>query len=244
VLEIDDVVTGIRARLRPRARIAGFEDRRFDRRYALDTGGVVEPTDLDVVEGDPTTGFTYVATPVRVARSWLRVLPGDPREFTFVDLGAGKGRVLAIAAGHGFRRVVGVEFASELHDAARGNARAAAKHGIRFETRLGDAGSFEFPAGPLVVHLNNPFAEPVMRRVLENLESAYATGPAPIVVVYQQQAQEEERHRTANIELLDDTPFLQGRTIEPRGWFDRRMLAAFTIRIYESEEAARLREAQ
>jgi SAM-dependent methyltransferase len=224
-----------RARIRPLERLINFENRRFDERYGIDAEGYAEPEDL-TVEGEPRTGFTYVATPVRLGRWWLRELPVDPARFTFVDMGSGKGRVLALAAAHGFGRVIGVEFARELHEIAVRNAGAARARGLDFEPILGDAAEFEFPDAPLVAHFNNPFAESVMRRVLTNLARSYESHPRPVVVVYQQLTVEEDRHSTRNLVLLDDLPFLRGRSLARRGLVDRRVLAPFTARLYESVE--------
>ena len=234
------VVAAIRSRARAKQRFLTWEDARFDRSLGITTSGEAEPSELTVRAGEVATGFSYVATPVRLARSWLRALPTAHRDFTFIDMGSGKGRVLALAGRHGFERVVGVEFATELHEAAEANARAAAKRGVRFESRLCDAAEFDFPDHPLVVHFNNPFAESVMARVLESLARAYASKSAPVVVVYQQRTIEEERHATRNLELLDDLRFLSGRSVEPQRWLDRRMLSAFTVRVYESPEAVGL----
>lgn len=38
----------------------------------------------------------------------------QPREYIFIDIGCGKGRVLAIASKLGFRRVIGIEMSPEL----------------------------------------------------------------------------------------------------------------------------------
>jgi hypothetical protein len=224
-----------RARIRPLWRLVEYENRRFDRRYDIEVDGLAEPEDL-TVEGDPSTGFTYVATPVRLARGWLREVPGDPAQYTFVDMGSGKGRVLALAAAHGFRRVVGIEFAHELHEIALRNASAAATRGLVFEPTLGDSGAFEFPDAPLVIHFNNPFAEDVMVRVLANLTTSYRSSPRRVVVVYQQVAEEEARHSTRNLSLLDDVPFLRGRFLQHQGLIDRRVFAPYVVRMYVSPE--------
>jgi SAM-dependent methyltransferase len=203
----------------------------------MDTSGRLEPEALTIAEGDPTTGVTYAGTHPRLARWWLQAVPRDPEHFTFVDMGSGKGRVLLFAAQHGFSRVIGVEFAEELHLRALENAHAAEGHGPAFEPVLGDAGAFEFPLEPLVVHFNNPFLEPVMVRVLANLTRSYESKPRPVVVVYQQMTVEGPRHRTRNLELLEGVPFLRGGTLAKQGWLDRRMLRPFTVRVFRSPEA-------
>ena len=50
------------------------------------------------------------------------------------------------------------------------------------------------------------------------LNESYEHEPRAIVVVYQQAAHEKPEHTTKNLELLAETPFFVGRTLEPDGW--------------------------
>ena len=220
-----------------RRRLLLLESRRFDRSRGVDTGGAVEPEALTVVSGDAAAGFTYTGTPPTVAFLWLRELP-SPEAFTLVDLGSGKGRVLLLGVEHGFRRVIGVEFARELHDAARRNILAAGAEAT-VELVLGDAGAYRFPYDPLVVYCNNPFDDRVMRQVLENLERSYEERPRPIVVVYQQLRTEPSRHATDNLALLADAAFLtRRRVVAPRPWRERLLLGGrYVVEVFESAEA-------
>jgi SAM-dependent methyltransferase len=236
----DDTYRRLRSKVRWQQRLKSWEAARFDRKLGVDTAGRLFPADLTIPEGDADLGVVYEGTSMRAARWWLPALPADRARFTFIDLGSGKGRALLLAKQAGFGRVIGVEFAEELHRVAAGNAEAAAKHGLPIETYLGDAGSFEFPDGPLVVHFFNPFHDPVMRRVIENLTDSYTRDPRPVVVLYHQMTVEEPQDATGNIALLDDVPFLTGRTLEPaKGLLDRKLLGWFTVRIYESAELSR-----
>jgi hypothetical protein len=109
------------------------------------------------------------------------------QEFTFVDLGSGKGRVLLMAAQYGFKRIVGVEFMPEWHRIAETNIRKfIAQYGIAspIESFCMDAREFNFPAGPLVVYLFNPFPEPVLAAVLEKLRQSWVANPRPVFVAY------------------------------------------------------------
>ena len=226
----------LRAARHPLANLVATEGRRFDSRLGIETEGKAEPTELTIAHGDPGSGFSYVPTPLRLGLLWLAALPPDRERFTFIDMGSGKGRVLALAASSGFGRVVGVEFAHELHELASSNATAASERGVNFEPLLIDAATYRFPSGPLVVHFNNPFDESVMTNVLQNLNESYEHEPRAIVVVYQQAAHEKPEHTTKNLELLAETPFLVGRTLEPDGWIDRRVLAPYLVRVFESPE--------
>ena len=77
-----------------------------------------------------------------------------------------------------------------------------------------------------------------MEHVIANLTSSYDDHPRPVVVVYQQMTVEQPEHDTTNLTLLDRIPFLSGRTLDPpSGAINRRVLAPFTVRVYESPEA-------
>jgi SAM-dependent methyltransferase len=98
--------------------------------------------------------------------------------FNFVDLGCGKGRTLAVASEFPFIDIVGVELSSALVSVARANAKIIARNfpsrtGIRVVE--GDAATYDLPAGDLVLYLYNPFAEPVVARVVQALEAAMAS---------------------------------------------------------------------
>jgi SAM-dependent methyltransferase len=225
---------------RVRAGLTRLGGRQFDRREGVDTGGQAEPVDLTVVEGDASSGFTYAATPLRLAAAVLDAVPFPARDATFVDLGCGKGRVLLCAARRGYREVVGVEFAHELHATAVANA-AAFRHRhpgtAPIRAVLGDAARFAFPSGPLAVYCNNPFAGDVMAGVIAGLRRSYEAEQRPVAVVYQQLRHEEERHRTANGELLAASGFLVEVPYGPRRLLDRVLLGGYSIRCFLSAEA-------
>jgi hypothetical protein len=47
-----------------------------------------------------------------------------------------------------------------------------------------DARDFDFPHGPLVVYLFNPFPEPVLAAVLDRLRQSLAKSPRPMFLAY------------------------------------------------------------
>jgi hypothetical protein len=222
------------------------EDVRFERSVGIDATGKASPSELTVVDGDATEGHLYTAEHVRVTRWWLGALPSRLDEFDFVDMGSGKGRVLFAAAERGFHRVLGVEFAIELHQQAEVNVKRARGLGAGSEIipLLGDAGSYEFPLNPLVVHFNNPFSEAVMEQVRANLTDSYERRPRPIFAVYQQLAK-EHRYRTRNAALLAGAPaFIRHRQLSPRTLVDKLLLAQSRVDICETREAVELIEAE
>src|SRR3954453_11770424 len=189
---------------RRRARLLQWETDRFERSAGIESGGWLWLSEGTIPEGDIAKGNPFGTAPVRVTRWWLRFLPRRLEDFTFIDLGSGRGRVLFGVASSGFRRVVGVEFVEELHRDALANVeRYGAPNGSgEIEPVLGDAASYEFPLEPLVVHFCNPFSEAIMEPVIANLVASYEQHPRPIFALYHQSWIEPDDRRTRNVELL------------------------------------------
>jgi SAM-dependent methyltransferase len=132
-------------------------------------------------------GHPYFATEPWLFEQIMQALPADLCEFTFVDLGSGKGRALLMASDYPFRRILGIEFLSALHHAAKKNIGEYSSERQRckqIESVCMDARDFEFPSGPLVVYMFNSFPEPVFAEVLENLRRSIEQIPRPVYVAY------------------------------------------------------------
>lgn len=176
---------------------------RVDRKYGSETGGRISLDRLEIESANVGEGVQYEPVSELYLRRMLRAVPIPPDTYDFVDLGTGKGRPLLVAAEYPFRRLIGIEFSPELHEIAQQNvARFRARTGStqEFELHLGDATSFDFPPAPLVLHLFNPFGEPVLRRVLSRLEASLGQAPRDVVVLYFYPL-----HRR----VLDEAPFLR-----------------------------------
>ena len=111
----------------------------------------------------------------------------DFSQFTFIDMGSGKGRVLLMAAMYPFRHVIGVEVQPDLHAIAEQNIEmfdVSGRQCTRIESVCMDAREFQFPQTPLLVYLFNPFPDYVLRNVLENLGRSLAENPRITYVAY------------------------------------------------------------
>jgi hypothetical protein len=137
---------------------------------------------------DWTAGFPYLPIRPNTARQVILSLPiSDPSDYTFIDLGSGKGRMLLIASEFSFRRVIGVEMREDLHHQALENVRRyrrPAAPSSRIDCQLVDATQFDFPAGKLVVYLFNPFSAEIMGKVFQRLDASFEQDPREIVLVY------------------------------------------------------------
>jgi SAM-dependent methyltransferase len=129
----------------------------------------------------------YQATDPALFREMMASLPIEFDQFTFVDLGSGKGRTLLMASEYPFRKIVGVELIAELHRAAEENIRlyrSATQRCSQIEAVCADACEFVLPATPLVLYLFHPLPEVGLQRVLRNLERSLEQSPRPGWIVY------------------------------------------------------------
>lgn len=111
----------------------------------------------------------------------------DCSEFTFIDLGSGKGRALLLASEYPFRHIIGVEILPELHQIALQNVERFDSERQRcssIECWCGDARDYVFPPDPAFLYLFNPFFEPILERVLLSLEQSVRQKPRRVLLVY------------------------------------------------------------
>jgi SAM-dependent methyltransferase len=162
-------------------------DHSFDRKFGTDTAGSVPRSELGIADSAAReNAILYLPSPARVTRWMLDNVGIEHRNFTFVDLGCGKGRVLLVAAEYPFKRVVGVEISAALSAIARANA--ASDHFSRkrpdIEVQNTDATTFDFPETDLLIHLYHPFEPALTRAVLSHLEESVQARPRTVVVAY------------------------------------------------------------
>ena len=170
-----------------RHRMQLLEDRAFDRRWCVDTGGTVEIDDLAMSATRREHAVEYVPTPAASLACLLDSLPIDHASCSFIDIGCGKGRVLLVAAAWPFRSVTGVELATDLAHTAEQNLASIRARGCRCQKLAVlnmDAAEYRFPEGPLVVFLYNPFSAEVLQLVVDRLREALQEQPRPVTVIY------------------------------------------------------------
>jgi SAM-dependent methyltransferase len=155
----------------------------FDQTYGVDTSGLVPAANL--LTGHPNdehvTAYYGVAPSIlrQLIAHWRETIPPHPiHRYTFVDIGAGKGRALLVASQLRFQRVVGVELNPALAAIARQNAAQwTAAHAADstapqlspIEVLEQDALDLTFAPTPTVLFLFHPFEAPVLTQLLDNI---------------------------------------------------------------------------
>lgn len=161
-----------------------FGDAEYDWNYRVDT------TSANVGWRARLIGLfnsSYQPIEAEIFREMMNTLAIDFSQFTFIDIGSGKGRALLLASEYPFRRIIGVELLPELNRIAQENIRAFAMargHEISAESVCGDATHFEFPNEPLVIYFFHPLTEAGFRQVTANLQASSLAQPREIHILY------------------------------------------------------------
>jgi len=149
----------------------------FDRKLGVETAILVRLPETE--SKNHSCGRGYQASDISLVE-WALALSGVPFErTTFVDIGCGKGRVLILASRKPFKRIIGFDYSPDLLNTCRKNLKHLGLE-ERCETDLGDAVSFVFPEGELMLFLYNPFDSPLFEAVLERIRSI----KDPVTIAY------------------------------------------------------------
>jgi len=170
----------------PARRKARYGDIDFDWDHRVDTTAANVGWRSDLAGA--MAGALYQPTSPGVFHEVFSTLGIDYSEYTFLDIGSGKGRALLMAADYPFARVAGIELLPELHRAAVENIqqyKSESQRCFQVESICGDARQVELPPGRLLVYLFNPLPRAALQDFAERLAAREA------IVVYHNPVHED-----------------------------------------------------
>jgi SAM-dependent methyltransferase len=176
----------------------GFTRHPFDLEFGVRTSGLVAGRHLKSGHRHDrhNTAYYGIAPSVFEAlmKRWRKSGPAALiEEFSLIDIGAGMGRAVLMAAEMPFRAVVGVELNATLAGIARRNLtlwRAAGRARAPMKIVCQDAVEFQLPHGPCLALLFNPFGAPVLRRLLAGWRKVLAGRAGDLDLLYVNNEQE------------------------------------------------------
>jgi SAM-dependent methyltransferase len=176
-------------RPRDRLKLTTFPIHPFDQTHGVDTSGLVPAKHLVTGHANDEHVTAYYGVAPSILRTlidrWRETIPPYPiSRYTFIDIGAGKGRGLLVASEYRFRKVIGVELNSSMTGIARHNiAHWTRTHAeditapplAPIEVVEQDALEFDLPATPTLLFLFHPFEAPVLKQLLRRIETRFAS---------------------------------------------------------------------
>jgi SAM-dependent methyltransferase len=146
---------------------------KFDKKHGVSTSGNLTLDELGI---DDPYSVLYVPTHERVMNHVLKNLDINYQDYTFVDLGCGKGRAVLMAMKFPFKEVIGVELSAQSSTIAKANTEIFNTKGLQqcknVEIRCENALDFQIPQVNVIFYLYRPFIGPVLEQVLDNISEA------------------------------------------------------------------------
>lgn len=182
----------------------------FDLEYGVRTSGLVAGRNLVAGHRHDRFATAYYAVAPSVFQGilvrWRRCRPvASIDEFTFVDLGAGMGRAMLLAARYPFRAILGVELNPTLARIGKRNMalwRAEGRGQAPLRLACGDVTEFDLPPGPCVAFMFNPFGGPVLRRMLNRWTRSISQQAGQLDILYVNNEQEGILERRKDFKRL------------------------------------------
>jgi SAM-dependent methyltransferase len=167
------------ARLVRAARGREWRSHPIDEVYRIETSGRLGRREISSGTGSDPHNVGYAGAQPSILRQCLALIPQT--DGSFVDLGCGKGRMLAVASEFGFSSIVGIEISPLVVGIARRNAETIRKrHPDRTAITVveGDATKPNLPTnGVVVLFFYNSFRRPLVEALVRSLEAHCASHP-------------------------------------------------------------------
>ena len=163
-----------------------YHEIRGEKKYELDTARLNGLTRLTVTGNNLPHAEIYQGASYFLLEHLFTRLRTLHRGSSFIDMGCGKGRALAVAAHYGFMHITGVDFALDLCEQAARNCKKLLHKFPALDCRVicADAAGYKFEESTDTIYFFNPFDQIIMAQVLKNILESLYRHPRPLFVVY------------------------------------------------------------
>lgn len=157
-----------------------------EKKYGISTTGITELKNFNIDSDTLENAQPYQGANYYLIESLFEYLKLHGANNSIIDMGCGKGRVMAVAAHYGFKDIKGIDFSSELCEKAIENLiEARAKYPeTTFTIINADASIYKIEKETNVVFMFNPFDEEVMEIVANNIRLSLKANPRKLYIAY------------------------------------------------------------
>jgi SAM-dependent methyltransferase len=158
---------------------------RGEKKYGICTTGI-DDLSKSVSANDREHASIYQPVNYYTAEMLMNKLDNNDVTGAFLDIGCGKGRMLAIAASYGFSNIIGIDFSAQLCHEAIGQASLIEDkvRGVSITVECEDARTYEIPKEVSVIFMFNPFDDLVMNDFLVRVRQTLKENPRKLKILY------------------------------------------------------------
>ena len=161
--------------------------RNYNKKFNLETSGVSLETIYKTNVPDNInhiTGTESILVPlIRKVFDSIRISSDD----IFVDFGCSQGRALLIASEYNFKKVIGIEFLSDICITAEkniNNYKKTSKTKTNISLMKSDVLDYKFLGDENFFYFFNPFDCQQMLRLMKNIENSVKKNPRLVRIIY------------------------------------------------------------
>ncbi len=159
---------------------------RGEKKYGIHTTGFDQLKRLPKQGIDTTHSTIYMPANYYILEKLMEEIQHYPHNKSFLDIGCGKGRPMAVAAHFGFKKIMGVDIYPKFCEEARANLADVQQKfsDVEFRVILKNARHFSIPADSMVIFLFNPFTEVIVAEVAQHILESQVEHPRTIWIIY------------------------------------------------------------
>jgi SAM-dependent methyltransferase len=156
-----------------------------EKKYNLQTTGI-DDLSKSVAAEDREHASIYQPVNYYTAEKLFSNIDSNDLTGAFLDVGCGKGRVIALAAAYGFQKIIGIDLSPQLcnHAIQLADNLEAKYPAVSVEIECEDARTYEIPGLVSALFLFNPFDDLVMTDFLKQVAQSLQKNPRPLKVLY------------------------------------------------------------
>ena len=159
---------------------------RGEKKYNINTTSFSDLSRFKITGNQLTHATEYMPVNYFTIEHLFTHLPKQARQGSLLDIGCGKGRAMCVAASFGFQKVIGIDFAKEMIDAAEKNLALTKSTypSLDYQLLWADISTLEIGKEVQTVFLFNPFDEILLKTVVQKIETSLKSYPRELYVLY------------------------------------------------------------
>lgn len=163
-----------------------YKEYTYEKKLGIDTLRIENPESMTTLSNDFQNNHHYQGASYYIMELLFTEVKKFSNNTSIIDYGCGKGRVMIMAAEHGYTLIGGIDFAKELCEKAEANIYKVSKRypAVKFRVVQADATTYSTIDEYELFFFFNPFSAAILYKVIENIQASYLRKKRNILVLY------------------------------------------------------------